>query len=384
MATKKTKASEDHSQVKPLDPRDPDQTYMGSEPLFIEQPTNRLSRVVYGMTWYNRFYGKKDAKELLCQYLELNNRLNELKPVSKAPESEFDTSTAWMARMSLRGLILTESEKLKIDGEISRLVELKQPKAKIDESPAPSNRPNVQEIMRDKARESAGELEGYFDDFIQDQKTVADVVGTLTKYSVLPQHIAIVKVVWEKKKKEFEALSLGKDKDLVQAYSFMGKTQIKNTLKFIEKVLTDIDGYVNIKKASKAPRAKKAVPVEKQVAKLQYLKEFEDKALKLKLTSISPTKIIGSSELWLYNTVTRKLTYYVADQYSKTFTVKGNSILGFDTAKSGTKTLRKPSEVIPSVMGSKPAARKAFDAIKTVVTKPNGRFNKDLIILRSY
>ena len=37
-----------------------------------------------------------------------------------------------------------------------------------------------------------------------------------------------------------------------------------------------MNSYVSIKKASKAPRKKKAVPVEKIVSKLKYLKEFKD------------------------------------------------------------------------------------------------------------
>jgi hypothetical protein len=171
---------------------------------------------------------------------------------------------------------------------------------------------------------------------------------------------------------------------LVQGYNHLNKIQLKNILKFIELVLGDLSSYISVKKASKAPRARKAVPVEKIVAKLKYLKTFKDAASKLDLVSIHPIKLHGSSEAWVYDTAKRKLHHYVADDYSKTFTVKGNTLLGFDTAQSEVKTLRKPAEQIKEVLGSKPAARKYFKDIKAVGTAPNGRFNENMLILKAF
>jgi hypothetical protein len=149
-------------------------------------------------------------------------------------------------------------------------------------------------------------------------------------------------------------------------------------------VLTDLNSYISVKKASKTPRARKAVPVEKVVSKLKFLKEFKDPAMKLDLVSVHPVKLHGASEAWVYDTAKRKLHHYLADEYSKAFTVKGNTIIGFDTGKSEIKTLRKPGEQIKEVMGSKPAARKFFDSIKAVAIQPNGRFNENMIILKAF
>jgi len=155
-------------------------------------------------------------------------------------------------------------------------------------------------------------------------------------------------------------------------------------IKAIEQVISDLNSYISIKKASKTPRKRKPVPVEKIVSKLKYLKEFKDPALKLDLVSVHPTKLHGSSEAWVYDTAKRKLHHYIADQYSQTFTVKGNTIIGFDTGKSEIKTLRKPGEQLKEIMGSKPAARKFFEGIKATATVPNGRFNENMIILKAF
>jgi hypothetical protein len=78
------------------------------------------------------------------------------------------------------------------------------------------------------------------------------------------------------------------------------------------------------------------------------------------------------------------LHHYIADEYAKSLSVKGNTVIGFCTKKSEVKTLRKPETQIKEIMGSKPAARKFFDGIKAVSTTPNGRFNESMIILRAF
>lgn len=392
MATRK-RNTEDHSQVKALNPRNPDTKYMGEEPLFVLQPDPeyRTSALAYSFTWYNWFYGKKDAKELMCQFLELSNRVQESKVMRKVADNEFINTYGWLARMKLRGLELTEQEEAKFENEVSRLLkafhkpEIKESATSIvqEEVGVPA-RPNIQDILREKAKDAAGELEGMFDEFITDGKTKTKTMDIVARFNVMPQHISLITDIWKRKQTEFSDLQEGKDKQLIEGYSHLTKIQIRNIVKFIEQTLTDLNAYISVKKARKAPRARKAIPVEKQVAKLKYMKTFKDVATKLDLVSISPVKLHGASEAWVYDTAKRKLHHYIADEYSKAFTVKGNTLLGFDTSKSEIKTLRKPTEQLKEIMGSKPAARKYFNDIKAVSTTPNGRFNEGMIILKAF
>ena len=392
MATRK-RNSEDHSQVKALNPKNADTKYMGDEPLFVLQPDpeRRTSSLAYSFTWYNWFYGKKDAKELMCQFLELNNRTQESKIMRKVADNEFINTYGWLARMQLRGLELIEHEEAQFENEVARLLKAyHKPEIKesltsvIKEVVEAPTRPNIQDILRDKAKDAAGELEGLFDEFITEGKVKTKTMDIVARFNVMPQHINLITEIWKRKQTEFADLQEGKDKQLIEGYSHLTKIQIRNIVKFVEQVLTDLNAYISVKKASKAPRARKAVPVEKIVAKLKYLKTFKDVAAKLDLVSISPVKLHGASEAWVYDTAKRKLHHYIADDYSKTFTVKGNTLLGFDTTKSEVKTLRKPTEQLKEIMGSKPAARKYFSDIKAVSTTPNGRFNEHMIILKAF
>ena len=378
---------------KDLNPRDPDTKYMGFEPKFVEQPENHKTALMEGMTWYNRFYGKKEAKEFMINYLEQAGKSDLVKKIGKIPDSEYIMSYGWVARMALRGLALNEKEQGQILSEVQRLIDKANelyPKTSMTGSKKEAvvtNRPNVQEIMKDRTREAGGELEGLYDDFIlagAKKDFSVKVMEELSKKNVLPQHINILVEPWKKRQEEYLELQKGKDAQLNEAYAHLSKAQVKNILAYIDKVIADLNGYVSVKKANKAPRAKKPVSIEKQVSKLKYLKAFKDEANKLDLVSIPPAKLYGASEAWVYDTAKRKMHHYIADEYAKCFGVKGNTLLGFDQKQSEVKTLRKPAEQIKQLMGSKPAARKYFKDIKAVSTTPNGRFNAGMIILKAF
>lgn len=394
-SVRKLQVSDNPNIVKSLLPKDPDVVRVGYEPEFKEQPTEnaRMGVLARSLHWYNRFYGKKDAKDMMIQYLVHMGKTAESKVMSKVGDEEFCIPTyAWLARLTMRGLILTEKEQKQLDTEVSRLLA---PIVKVESNISGKKkvksevaaRPNVQEIMRERAREAGGELEGAMDDFnLSGSKAVAqaDAVGFLTKYNVLPQHTSILTEAWKRKLQEYEEVQAGKDPQLVEAYSHLTKTQVKNTIKFIESMLASINSYISNKKASKAPRQRKAVPPEKVVANLKYLKEFKDDKLKLNLVSVHPKTLLTASEAWVYDTAKRRMYHFMADDLAKTFSVKGNTLLGFDTLKSEVKGLRKPAEQIKEIMGSKPVARKYFKDIKSVSSSPKGRFNAGMIILKAF
>ena len=174
-------------------------------------------------------------------------------------------------------------------------------------------------------------------------------------------------------------MQAGKCDQLNEGYRNYSKMQIRYTIKLIEDIISEMNGYIGLKQAAKKPRAKKAVPVEKVVARIKYQKTDDT----LGITSVSPTKLHQCTEAFVYDTAKRKIIWLVADDYSKCLLVKGNSIIGFDKKKSMSKTVRKPNEFLKVFMSaSRPATRKAVDEIKAVAAIPNGRFNENMVILK--
>ena len=377
------------NEIKRLNPKGAETKYVGFEPEWKFQPTeeNRVSSFANAFQWYNYHYGKKDAKDMLCHYLEHNHRPKDAKLMRGIPDSQIRVTPAWVCRMTLLGLVLNDHEQSIIDDQISQMLKAKQEirraQADVDADTAVAKL-TIQDHLREKISECCGELEGMFDDFIvAGAKMSADFkpIALMRGMNISPNMVGAVSAVWELRLAEFNEVIEGEDADLVEGYSHLTRLQLRNCVKFCETVINDCNSYVQLKKVERKPRAKKAVSPERQSVKFKYLKEFTELGLK----SENPAKLVNSSEAWLYDTAKRRLIHVMADSHVGTFTVKGSAIVGFDALTTVQKTLRKPQEQLKMIMtAGKPQARREFSNIKATEVKFNGRGNPNLIILRAW
>ena len=374
-------------EIKSLNPRSADVKYTGSEPAWrlVLTDGDRTSAMLKAFAWYNYHYGKKEAKDMIAHWLEHNDRARDARLLRGIPDSQIRSTTAWVCRMNLVGLELSEHELSVVDSQIADMLKIKQEVVKtVSVEETAQARLTIQDHLRERISECAAELEGMFDEFLtQGARMSADFkpIAQIRGMNVAPQMIGTIATVWKERLAEFEETAEGGDADLVEAYGHLSKIQLRNCVKFCETVINDCASYVQIKKVERKPRAKRAVSPEKISGKFKYLKEFAE----LGLTSVSPASLVNSSEAWLYDTKKRKLIHVVADSHVGTFTVKGTSIVAFDTANSSQKTLRKPAEQIKAVTSvGKPAARKVYKDIKSTEIRFNGRGNEHLIILRAW
>lgn len=241
----------------------------------------------------------------------------------------------------------------------------------------------IQERIKEKAREVAGEVEGWIDDFAMNKtlsvKTIEDFVNLFKSNDLKSPHMRFMKEIFEHRATEISAAVEGKDKDLVEAYSNYTKAELKKCDTFYKNLLKACDMLQEVAKIERAPRKKKPVSQEKVVSKLKFKKD--DPALGI--VSLNPTHIIGSKEVWVFDTKTRKLTKYVADDIAGTLSVKGASIIGVNQVKSTSKTLRKPAEQLALFKKcGKVQLRTFMDEITTVGISPSGKINEHQIILK--
>jgi len=372
--------------IKLLNPRSADTNVMGPEPTWRVQPAdNRFSALSKAFSWYNYFYGKKDARDMIVNYLELHDRKGDVRLLRGVPDSAIRLTTGWLCRMSMVGLELNDHEQIKLDNLLRELLETKQievAEEAVVEDAVP--RITIQDRLREKVSECAGEIDGLFDEFITSgAKLTADYkpVVLMRSMNIAPQMVNDIKQIWTRKLTEFDEAVAGKDADLVQGYGYLSKIQLKNCVKFCELVISDCGAYVQIKKVERKPRKVKAVPPEKRAAKFNCITEFAE----LKLKGLPAASLVDKAEAWLYDTKKRKLIHLVADSHAQAFTVKSNSIIGFSTVESQQKTLRKPADIL-KLMGAagKPAARKIYKDLTTTETPFNGRGTENLIILKSW
>ena len=381
MATLAAKAN-----IKALNPRSPDTKYVGNEPEWRVQPEqdrNRISAMSNAFGWYNYFYGKKEAKEMIVAYLDAHKRVKDAKKIRTLPDSQVRLTTGWLCRMSMMGLELTEHEQIKLDNLIADLLAIKD-QAAAEVAEPDTAKPNIQDRLKEKMKDCAGELEGMFDDFVAagckmsaDWKPIAQIRGM----NVAPQMVYHIADIWKTRLAHFELVTAGKDSQLVEGYSYLSKVQLRNIVKFCESVISDCGAYVQIKKVERKPRKVKPVSPEKKAAKFKHQVEFAE----LKLKGLPAASLVDKSEAWLYDTKKRKLIHVVADSHAGSFTIKSSSIIGFSVSETQQKTVRKPAETIKAIQAAgKPAARKIFKDLTTTETQFNGRSSENLLVLKSW
>jgi hypothetical protein len=242
---------------------------------------------------------------------------------------------------------------------------------------------SIQDRVREAAYGMTEELEDALESFYEDKDAwdpkAFKILNLLRGKGVKAAHARIIKDFYASNLAELKELASGKaDEQLKEGYSHLARKYVKKLIDFYTEIDSACTMLMEEAKVTRKPRAKKAVPKDKLIEKLKYLKTFEQ----LKLVSINPADIIGSKELWVYNTKTRKLGKYLAGEFAE-LGVKGTSITGFDEAKSIQKTLRKPADQIAAFKAAgKVALRKFLEDINAVDTKLNGRVSEDIVLLK--
>lgn len=242
--------------------------------------------------------------------------------------------------------------------------------------------PSIQERVREASLKMTEEIEDAIESFQSnpaefDPKSFK-VLNLLKGKEAKAAHARIIRDFYNRDLEELVEAATTKDEQLKEGYSHLSKTELKKITTFYQEIVSACDMLAQEAKVNRKPRAKKAQPKEKLIAKLKYKKTEES----LKLVSINPADIIGAKELWTYNTKSRKLGKYVADEY-KDLGVKGTSITGYNEMKSVQKTLRKPADQLSEFKSAgKVGLRKFLEDINAVDTKMNGRINEEIILLK--
>jgi hypothetical protein len=243
--------------------------------------------------------------------------------------------------------------------------------------------PTIQERVKETAMRMTEEIEDAIESFQADPENfdpkAFKMLNLLKGKEVKAAHARVIKGFYTRDLAELEELASGKgDEQLREAYSHRSKKQIKNLIAFYQEIMMACDMLAQEAKVNRAPRKTKAVSKDKLIAKLKFMKSNEP----LKLVSINPVDIIGASELWVFNTKTRKLGKYVASEFN-TLNVKGTTITNFDEFKSIQKTIRKPEEKLKEFKAAgKVQLRKFLDDVNATDTRMNGRINEETVLLK--
>ena len=165
------------------------------------------------------------------------------------------------------------------------------------------------------------------------------------------------------------------DDQLVEGYSWVNKPNMDKTIVWLEELQ---EGLLTAQQRKKPVRRKKPQDPRKIVARLRHLQADKD----LNIASVNPVTILGSTEVWVYDTKRRRLGLYKSKQDGGLH-VKGTSITGYDEELSYEKTLRKPEEQLALIMKkSKNALHDVVGKIRGKQMKVKTRINPHMLLLK--
>jgi HEPN domain-containing protein len=313
----------------------------------------------------------KDAQRYIQEYAKKHNiegKLNTKKSY---------LTLAWLCRLQMNGNDIDHGVNY-IKKEIEDVMqeEVEEPEVKVETGPVIT----IQDRIREKVSECVGELEGQIDELVTTAfKANVSPYAIMHTLDIKGIHANRVIDAFKSKRQEFDEVMNTDDKEVKEGYSNFKKTELKKLVAYCDQVIMDGLKITGAATKSRKPRKRKEKTPDQLVEKMKLCVEFAE----LNLKSVKPREIVGAMALWVYNTKTRKLGCYHAEDAAG-FSVKGTSLTNFNETKSVQKKLRKPEVTLPEVLnGGKVYLRSAMENIRAVESALTGRINEDTILVRA-
>lgn len=328
--------------------------------------------------WYRQNYRLPTAKVWVREYLSIHGRTEDADICSRADKSHFRFVSPY-CRMAVRGFPIGEKFQGVIAKHLGELLESARANAPTEA------RPSVAERVAAKADATLCLLEPVIDDTMtavlggkRKDTSLLDWIGS----SDLNRPLALaVRERLDAVLQEFMGASSGKDPDLKEGYSHFTPKGLKYMIEILQGAIQNLDDRLGVLRASRKPRKRKPQSAEKQIKGLKFCPRNDG----FGVDSLNPTAIIGAQGLIVFNTKNSKATVFIAAEPKSGLAVKGSTVVGFDSAKSFEKTVRKPDEFLKNTDGCRKtftAAVRYLNSVKTKSAEPTGRVNKHCLLLQ--
>jgi len=351
-------------------PTDVNIIFSGAEPKISAE----LSQIdlTQALSWYSQNRDAKDAFKYATDYFKKKLKVAVPTGIKSQPQT-----FGFVCRIVTNGGILVGKDKEWFDKTINELrgtVDVVKP-TKV------GNVVSIQDHIKRKSSECIGELEGQLDEIIlSDFKVSPAPIAVMDSLQIKGAHTKFIVEHFKMRRAEYDIILTTDDSLIKEAYSNFTKPQLKKLIAYCDQVIVDGMRLAGESVKTRKPRKRKTKSPEQLLSKLQYCKEFAD----LKLQSIDPKTILGATQLWVYNTKTRKLGCYIALDAAG-LSIKGSTIQNFAENKSICKTIRVPTttKMNEVLNAGKVALRNILIDIRAAEGLLTGRINVDVILLRT-
>lgn len=361
--------------------------FVGSEPIWADDYVPDEYQFEYGkaLNWYSYVVEAKDCRAFLVDWFKGDK--DKLKTLSSIPDKLIPRTYANSARIAMRGFPLSDEHKERIWNKVQEIANARikledddttvQPVAKVTKKPAIA--PNF--IISDVDDEIVNLISG------EEIKNIAQI---LMPYRLTDKHylecIDKIEILLNEFSELVAIRRLPKSKlddnqlQLLESYEHLsGLKIVKDIVKLLESYINDLKkSYVS--KQSAKVRKKKPKDKAKLIRSLKYLKEDTN----LGIVSVDPINLLNCSEVWVFDTSTRKLSRYFSP-VSGGITVKGASLVGYNDTMSSCRLLRKPEVQIKEFMDSKKNdLTKWYSAVKSKSAPVRARLTINSVILKVF
>jgi hypothetical protein len=398
--------------------------WKGSEKWTAEEYYRERARTPY---WYSYYYKSKDFIPWVVDWMKANDYTkDDIKSYKAAEDWRTKSTLAGYVRALSKGMPenhegiseyfetmpgisattmqdASVSVRKELEVIISEGSKIKAEKKEEQEIVSTKYKPTIQQLLFNKSLEMSYEIDDFVEQFdgSASMLTEFDPQRMLLIVGAKPNHAKMISSLYKPQFDDFSELVNPpntkkmdeREKDLheqlKEGYSHLSKDAIKNQFKMYKTIMDACDNIVLKGKVTRKPRKKKIVSAEKQVKNFKYLDHHPE----TKSISVNPADLVGANAAIVYNSKTRKLGIYHAQNIDPMglkrdgsgLSVKGTTIQGFDEKTSVCKTLRKPIEQLAKFKKiAKRSLNKEFTAINSVEVKMNGRFNDHSLIIKVF
>ena len=337
------------------------------EPIVTEEDY-KLSLSI-ALSWYNAHETIKQKRDWVSCYLISANRQDQEKSIKKLSDYHFEQLGS-VCRIIMVGGYISERDQTWVEKKLAYLNSISM--NIVSQADAPKE---IKASQREKYLDFCIEIDDMIDDFVEKKKTNFSMKSFIAKNNISTNEASKISKYYKPNLAEIEETIQEECEQLNEGYSHFSKSELKRH----REVLLDICSSHLQLKAAKAPRVRKQKPASVLVKNVVILKEYPD----LALTSVDTKGIIGSRELWLYNTVSRVLYTYVSLD-STGMSVKGRYLKNYDVDKSSCKKIRKPEEFFKNIVLAKKTMMESYTKLTTNAVGVNGKIYPAAILLKVF
>lgn len=199
------------------------------EPHYVKLESQ--SDIASALNWYNSHRDAKASAKYLVEYAKKN------KIKGKLDTTKSFQVTGFICRVISRGAIVSDELAQETKDKVIELMSRDEQDEVQDDLNV--NIVSIQDRMKEKVSEIAGDLEGAIDDYILSKFTKIPSPYGVMHGRVKGKHAKMLVPIFEKRRNEFQEVLDTDDKELKDGYSNFSRVELKKMVSFCNLIIED-------------------------------------------------------------------------------------------------------------------------------------------------